>query len=116
RLNLLHSSITCVIGVAANLLLIPRFGVTGAAFGILIPYVAQGILRWNALRLVFHWPNPWRAVTPPIVAAIAAFLPALICRTLLEGIVAQITSVALFLVTYGLGWTCYRRRFRSGPN
>jgi O-antigen/teichoic acid export membrane protein len=113
-LNLLHSSITCVIGLAANLLLIPRFGVTGAAFGILIPYLVQGILRGNALRRVFHWPNPWRAVTPPILAAIAAFIPALVCRTLLEGIAAQITAVMLFLVTYGLGWTYYRLRFKSG--
>src|SRR6267154_6731418 len=50
RLNLLNSSITCVVAVVANLWLIPRCGVTGAAFGILIPYVVQGVLRYFVLR------------------------------------------------------------------
>ena len=104
RLNLIHSVITWVIGVAANLWLIPRFGVTGAAFGILIPYIVQGVLRSTALRFVFHWPNPWRAVTPPIVAAFVAFIPALICRTLLQGIAAQITAAAIFLAIFSAGW------------
>ncbi len=42
HLNLLNSSVTCAIAFGANLWLIPRFGVTGAAFGILLPYVIQG--------------------------------------------------------------------------
>ena len=59
RLNLLNSIITCVVALGANLWLISRFGVTGAAFGILLPYVLQGILRYRALRMVFRWRNPW---------------------------------------------------------
>ena len=37
HLNLLHSSITCVVAFAALLWLIPRFGPMGAAIGILLP-------------------------------------------------------------------------------
>src|SRR5947199_6019047 len=51
HLNLLNSSVTCAIAFGANLWLIPRFGVTGAAFGILLPYVIQGTLRYAVLRL-----------------------------------------------------------------
>src|SRR5438477_5623924 len=53
HLNLLHSSITCTVAAAGLLWLIPRFGVMGAAFGLLLPYVVQGILRYATLRCVF---------------------------------------------------------------
>src|SRR6266704_614629 len=79
RLNLLNSSITCVVAIGANLWLIPRFGVTGAAFGILLPYIVQGILRYAVLRLAFRWPNPWKNISPPVIVAIIAIVPALIC-------------------------------------
>ncbi len=107
-INLLHSSITCVIAIGANLWLIPRFGMIGAAFGILIPYVVQGILRYAALRLVFQWPNPWRDIAPPIITALIAIVPGLVCRALLDGIVGQITAAAAFLVTFGIGWSYHR--------
>lgn len=104
RLNLLNSSITCVIAGGANLWLIPRFGVTGAAFGLLLPYVVQGILRFAALRLIFQWRNPWSNLAPPVVAAAIALIPAVACLALLDGIVAQVTAAAAFLITFGVGW------------
>jgi O-antigen/teichoic acid export membrane protein len=109
RLNLLNSSITCAVAVGANLWLIPRFGVTGAAFGILLPYVVQGILRYAALRLVFRWPNPWKNISPPVFAAIIAIVPALICRILLDGIAGQLTAAAVFLAVFGIGWLYHLR-------
>ena len=80
RLNLLNSIITCAVALAANFWLISRFGVTGAAFGILLPYVLQGILRYRALRLVFRWRNPWGDIGHPLIAAVVAAAPALACR------------------------------------
>ena len=111
RLNLLNSSITCVVAIGANLWLIPRFGVTGAAFGILLPYVVQGILRYAVLRLAFRWPNPWKNISPPVIAAIIAIVPALICRVLLDGIAGQLTAAAVFLAVFGIGWL-YHVRYR----
>jgi hypothetical protein len=111
-LNLMNSSITCAIAFGANLWLIPRFGVTGAAFGVLLPYVIQGILRYGVLRLVFRWRNPWSSIRPPIFTAIIAFVPALICRLFLDGIAGQVSAAFVFLAIFGVGWLHHRRSAR----
>jgi O-antigen/teichoic acid export membrane protein len=104
RLNLLHSSITCAVAFAGLLWLIPRFGALGAAIGILLPYVVQGILRYAALKWVFHWKEPWSEVRPPLIAAGIALVPALVCRGFLSGVVGQVTSAAIFLAVFGVQW------------
>lgn len=105
RLNLLHSLITCAVATAALLWLIPRFGVLGAAFGILIPFVVQGILRYVTLRFVFRWKDSWSDIQPPLAAAIVAIIPALICRGLIgNGMAGQLTSTAAFLAIFGALW------------
>jgi O-antigen/teichoic acid export membrane protein len=109
HLNLLNSSVTCAIAFGANLWLIPRFGVTGAAFGILLPYVIQGILRYGVLRLVFRWRNPWSNIRPPILTAMIAIIPALMCRLFLDGVPGQVMAGLVFLAIFGVGWLCHRR-------
>jgi O-antigen/teichoic acid export membrane protein len=104
HLNLLHSSITCAVAAGGLLWLIPRFGAMGAAFGILLPYIVQGILRYATLRWVFHWRDSWSDIRPPLVAAGIAIVPAIICRVLLSGIVGQITSATMFLAVFGVQW------------
>jgi O-antigen/teichoic acid export membrane protein len=104
HLNLLHSTITCAVAVAGLLWLIPRFGALGAAFGILLPYIVQGILRYATLRWVFHWKDSWSDISPPLIAAAIAVVPALVCRAFLGGIVGQIVSAAAFLAVFGVQW------------
>src|SRR5438477_8405445 len=104
HLNLLHSSITCAVAAGGLLWLIPRFGAMGAAFGILLPYVVQGILRYATLRWVFRWKDSWSDIRPPLIAAGIALVPALVCRALLGGIVGQVTSAAAFLAVFGVQW------------
>src|SRR5438094_3595631 len=104
HLNLLHSSITCTVAAAGLLWLIPRFGVMGAAFGILLPYVVQGILRYTTLRWVFHWKDSWSDIRPPLIAAGIALVPALVCRAFLGGITGQVISAAAFLAVFGVQW------------
>src|SRR5438067_2698238 len=104
HLNLLHSSITCAVAAAGLLWLIPRFGAMGAAFGILLPYIVQGILRYATLRWVFHWKDSWSDISGPLIAAVIAFVPALICRVLLGGIMGQVISAAIFLAVFGVQW------------
>jgi O-antigen/teichoic acid export membrane protein len=111
RLNLLHSSITCAVAAAGLLWLIPRFGVMGAAFGILLPYIVQGILRYATLRWVFRWKDSWSDIRPPLIAAGIALVPALVCRALLDGIIGQVTSAAAFLAIFGVQW--WRHHTRS---
>jgi O-antigen/teichoic acid export membrane protein len=112
RLNLLHSSITCAVAAGGLLWLIPRFGAMGAAFGILLPYIVQGILRYATLRWVFHWKDSWSDIRPPLIAAMIALLPALVCRTLLHGIVGQVTSAAAFLAVFGVQWWRHHTHFK----
>jgi O-antigen/teichoic acid export membrane protein len=103
-LNLLHSSITCTVAAAGLLWLITRFGVMGAAFGILLPYLVQGMLRYATLRWVFHWKDSWSDICPPLIAAGIALAPALVCRMFLGGIVGQVGSAAAFLAVFGVQW------------
>jgi O-antigen/teichoic acid export membrane protein len=109
RLNLLNSIITCVVALAANLWLISRFGVTGAAAGILLPYVLQGILRYRALRTVFRWRNPWGDVGHPLIAALLAMAPAIACRVMIDGSAGQLIASSAFLVVYGAAWLYHCR-------
>jgi O-antigen/teichoic acid export membrane protein len=104
HLNLLHSSITCTVAAAGLFVLIPRFGVMGAALGILLPYIVQGILRYATLRWVFHWKDSWSDISPPLIATGIGLVPALACRALLGGIIGQVTSAAVFLAVFGVQW------------
>src|SRR5436309_3323983 len=104
HLNLLHSSITCAVAAGGLLWSIPRFGVMGAAVGILLPYIVQGILRYTTLRWVFHWKDSWSDIRPPLIAAGIALVPALVCRLFLGGIAGQVISAAAFLAVFGVQW------------
>jgi len=104
HLNLLHSLITCVVAFAGLLWLIPRFGALGAAVGMLLPYIVQGILRYATLRWVFHWKEPWSDIRPPLSAAAIALAPTLICRSFLGGIPGQLISAGVFLAIFGIQW------------
>jgi O-antigen/teichoic acid export membrane protein len=114
RLNLLNSIITCAVALTANLWLISRFGVTGAAFGILLPYVLQGILRYRALRMVFRWRNPWGDIGHPLIAALLAAVPAVLCRALIDSIAGQLMASGAFLLVYGGAWLYHRRSAIQG--
>jgi O-antigen/teichoic acid export membrane protein len=109
RLNLLNSIITCLVALTANLWLISRWGATGAALGILLPYVLQGILRYRALRTVFRWQNPWGDIGRPLFAAVIAGIPAIACRLLIEGMTGQVIAAVVFLMIYGAAWLLERR-------
>jgi O-antigen/teichoic acid export membrane protein len=109
RLNVVNSSIACVVALVANFFLILNWGVLGAAFGILLPYVLLGILRHRALHSVFHWRNPWSQIGPPFFAALGAALPAVVCRATIDGIPGEIVSSLVFLLVYLLAWLYYRR-------
>jgi O-antigen/teichoic acid export membrane protein len=104
HLNLVHSSITCAVAAGGLLWLIPRFGVMGAAIGILLPYIVQGVLRYTTLRWVFHWKDSWSDIRPPLVAAGIALVPALFCRAFFYGAAGQLISAVAFLAVFGVQW------------
>jgi O-antigen/teichoic acid export membrane protein len=114
-LNLLNSLITCTVGTGATIWLISQFGVLGAAFGILVTYAIQGLVRTIILHFVFRWPNPWPEVRPVTLVAIFAIVPAAICRFIFAGIVGQLAAALLCLAVFAAGWIYYRRLKQAIP-
>ncbi len=104
RVNAWNSASTCAVAFAANIVLIRNFGVMGAAFGILLPYVLLGILRYRALRSIFRWRNPFANISPPFVGTLLAVGPAMICRLLISGVTGEIASSLVFLAIYFVAW------------
>jgi O-antigen/teichoic acid export membrane protein len=115
HLNLLHSVITCAVAAAGLLWFIPRFGALGAAFGILLPYVVQGVLRYATLRWVFHWKDSWSDIRPPLIAAGIAIIPSVVCRAFLGGIAGQVSSTVVFLAVFGGQWWRHHIHRKDNP-
>jgi O-antigen/teichoic acid export membrane protein len=108
-LNLLNSLITCAMGTAATFWLIAHYGVIGAAFGILVTYAIQGLIRTIILHFVFHWPNPWQDILPVALVALAAIAPAAIFRFLFPSVAGQAIAALYCLAVFATGWFYYRR-------
>ena len=104
QLNLRNSIIGVVIAILGNAVLIRYLGALGAAFGILLPYLVLGFLRFHTLAQVFCWQNPWKKFSPPLLAAVVAGIPAVVCRLLVAGAAGQVMSAILFLVIYFVAW------------
>ena len=103
-LNLINSGATVLLQFGASLLLIPRFGATGAALGMVLAYVTQGVLRYLELRFLFQWHWPWRALVRPAVAFALAFAVALPLRLLIAGWQGELVSGLTFLAGYLAAW------------
>jgi O-antigen/teichoic acid export membrane protein len=103
-LNLINSGATVVLQFGASLLLIPWLGATGAALGMVLAYVTQGVLRYLELRFLFGWQWPWRALARPAVAFAIAFGLALPLRLLLDGWRGELASGLTFLAAYLAAW------------
>lgn len=108
QLNLWNSAITCVVAILANIWLITRFGVLGAAFGILFPYLLLGFLRHRALRQVFRWRNPWGDLWPPFLGGLVAAVPAVLSRLTIAGVAGQVVSALVFLAIFFFAWRRHR--------
>ncbi|MEP6956511.1 MAG: polysaccharide biosynthesis C-terminal domain-containing protein, partial [Chthoniobacterales bacterium] len=104
RLNLINSGFTVLLQFGASLLLIPWLGATGAALGMVLAYVMQGLLRYLELRIIFQWHWPWRALVRPVVAFALALLPGLPLRLLFEGWRGELAAGLVFLAAYVLAW------------
>ncbi|MEP6973846.1 MAG: oligosaccharide flippase family protein [Spartobacteria bacterium] len=104
KINLLNSSVAFVAAVGLNLLLIPAYGALGAAFGVLLPYVIKGLLRWAQIRWFFAWRWPWRALFKPWVAALVPLPVALLALGFGRGWWVEIAAAALYLVGYFITW------------
>jgi O-antigen/teichoic acid export membrane protein len=102
-LNLINAAVTVSVQIAAGIVLIPVFGVTGAAVAMCLGFAVQGVLRFVEMRHVYGWSWPWRSLVRPVVAFTMAFLPAAAVR-LLGGSLSEIPAGLLFLLLYAGAW------------
>lgn len=102
--NLVNSGIAVTLQLGASLLLIPRYGATGAALGMVVAYVTQGGLRYCELRFLFEWHWPWRAFARPVVACLGAVALALPLRVFIVGWRGEVLAGLVFLGLYVAAW------------
>ena len=72
RIGLYLTMISIAVGIATALLLIPRFGITGAAFALFAAYALRTILRSLVLRARFAVAVPHTHLAGPFAAAAIA--------------------------------------------
>ena len=102
-LNLVNAFLTVVVQLVAGVLLIPRFGVTGAALAMCFGFAAQGLARFAEVEHVFGWRWPWHSLVRPLTAGALALVPAVALR-LPGGTWWELASGATFVAAYAGAW------------
>ncbi|WP_439574519.1 lipopolysaccharide biosynthesis protein [Phreatobacter sp.] len=104
RLLVLHGLAALVVNVACMLVLVPRFGLKGAALSLVIAEAAGVVAGFFLSRFAHPLPvNPWPILK--VVAAVAAMaVPTLLVETLLNSHAAidLVISVGVGVAIYGL--------------
>ena len=75
QFNWVITGVAAVVNVGLNLLLIPPYGIMGAAVATVVAYCVMFIgMTWYAQR-VFPTPYQWRRVLTAVAAAVGLLLP-----------------------------------------
>lgn len=101
ELNMLNSGVTLVAQAAVGLLLIPRWGVGGAAAAMLAGALLRTALWHVELRVFEGWSWPWHALRRPVTA----FLPALIAGLVAHDMAGAWPSALALVAVYGWAWS-----------
>lgn len=92
--------LAAVIGLGAGLILMPRFGVTGAAVALLLAYGTQAAVAYVFARRFYPIPYEWARIARIVVAGVLATLvaQALPAMPALAGLIARgTTTVGVFV-------------------
>lgn len=104
--------------VALNLLLIPRFGMTGAAYSLIPSFALYAVLIWFQSRTIAIWRIEWREVLGLTVLAMVGWFTARSLTNLIGPsafvhlLVGGITYAAVFGGVVWIRWT-YTRSLRT---
>jgi O-antigen/teichoic acid export membrane protein len=101
RLGLWLTLASIAIGAGAAFLLIPLWGIGGAALSVLAAYGARAVWRSLVLRGQFSLTVPHTHHAGPFVAAAAGIAAAAAARTLAPGSAGEAAALAAGLVAYG---------------
>lgn len=100
RIGLALTLISIVAGIITALLLIPPFGITGAAFALLAAYALRSVLRFGVLYRQFGIPVPYAHLAGPLLAAGVAAAIALAIPSPALAISASLGCYAALLVLW----------------
>jgi O-antigen/teichoic acid export membrane protein len=100
RVGLYLTLASIAVGVALALLLIPGFGITGAAFALLAAYALRSILRSTVLRASFGFSVPRAHLAGPLLAAAIAAAAILLVPNAGLGLLAGLAAYALVLLVW----------------
>ena len=99
RLHMAAAAFAAVANVGLNVLLIPTFGILGAAIATVISAAAVLALSWRLSRAVFGLPLPWGLILRPLVASLGM---ALALRLIggVDGIAGLLLKILVGVVIY----------------
>lgn len=98
RIGLYLTFVSILAGVAAALLLIPTFGITGAAFALLAAFALRSVLRFAVLHARFGVPVPHAHFAGPLLAAGAGAVAALAIPTPVFALAAGLAMYVVLLI------------------
>lgn len=103
KLKLANSIIQIILSMGVNVLLIPRWGLMGAAVGSLLGVSMVNMLRMAEVRYLFHtWPYD-RSFTKPVLAAFLSIAVVLVVGSFLppsDGLIDMIVRSAVVMALY----------------
>ena len=112
--NWIVSGIAAVLNIALNLILIPPFGMMGAAVATLSSYVALFLgMAWRAQR-VYAVPYEWRRVATVAAGAVGLAAVGKVLHAPLVAAVALVAAYPLVLLLLGFYSPAERARILSG--
>ncbi|MBA2506607.1 MAG: oligosaccharide flippase family protein [Thermoleophilaceae bacterium] len=95
----LYSLVAAAVNVALNFLVIPPFGMIGAAFATLVAYVLLLCLYYRKSQQLYPTPyQPWRVLGAVVLAAALMPLGAAAIEPLALAVVLKLAALALYLV------------------
>jgi len=100
RIGLFLTMISIAVGIATAFLLIPRYGITGAAFALFAAYALRTILRSLVLRTRFAVAVPHAHLAGPFAAAAAAAAAVLLIPKDLLAAAAGLSLYAIILFAW----------------
>jgi O-antigen/teichoic acid export membrane protein len=103
-LNVANAVATVIAQVVAGVLLIPPYGVTGAAVAMCLGFAVQGLLRFVEVRHVFGWSWPWESLGRPLAAGAVAAVPSALTYVFASTTWREPLSAVLFVALYVGTW------------
>jgi O-antigen/teichoic acid export membrane protein len=99
-LNMADNIIVLILNVVLNLLLIPKYGITGSAVGWAISLTVVNLVRVGQVRMTLGMLPFGTGTAKGLIAGTAALAPAYLVRTLVPSNLGVVLGVGVLLLSY----------------